>query len=60
VDVSPQFFTAYFLFSKEPNKVGISLSSHEKRNRYSFHTVLLYSYFEFQMMDEVQKPSDSE
>jgi hypothetical protein len=47
--------------SKGPIRVGVSPPpSPEDGNRSSFRNVLFSNYLEFWMMDEVQKPIDSE
>jgi hypothetical protein len=42
--------------SKEPNRVGVSLSSHDDGNRSSFLNVVFSSYLELKTMDKVHNP----
>jgi hypothetical protein len=46
--------------SKGPNKVGISFPLPEDGNRTSLRNVMSSIYFEFRLMDKVQKSSNSE
>jgi hypothetical protein len=46
--------------SKGPKRAGVSLPSPEDGNTSSLRNVVFSSYLEFQTMDKVHKPSDSE
>jgi hypothetical protein len=42
-----------------PNRVGVSLPSHENANKSSFQNVVFSSHLELWLMDKVHTPSDS-
>jgi hypothetical protein len=46
--------------SKEPSRVGVSLSSPDDGNRSSFRNLVFSSYLEFRTIDKVHNPSYSE
>jgi hypothetical protein len=45
--------------SEWPKRVGVSLSTPEDGNRFSFRNNVFSSYIEFRTMDNIHKPSDS-
>jgi hypothetical protein len=46
--------------SRGPNKVGVFFASPEEGHRSSLRNVMFCGYLQFQTMDKIGKPSDSE